>query len=62
LPVYLGDQPGAVPASCLEGFIETDIASVTLLRPDRFVLAHIALDEGAAATLDTLQAMLAPSP
>lgn len=60
LPVYLDDQRGAVPASALEGFIETDIASVTLVRPDRFVLAHIALDAGAAATLDALQAMLAP--
>jgi 3-(3-hydroxy-phenyl)propionate hydroxylase len=46
--VYLDDAAGAA----LADFIEVDRAGVTLLRPDRFVLADMALDD--TATLDVL--------
>jgi 3-(3-hydroxy-phenyl)propionate hydroxylase len=46
----------------LASFVGTDKAGITLVRPDRFVLAELPLDAGATGALDrlaTLQAMLA---
>ena len=42
------------------GFLQTDKPVITLVRPDRFVLARIPLTTGATAALDSLQAMLVP--
>jgi hypothetical protein len=52
----LGDSANLPP---LAGYVAKDGAGVTLLRPDRFVLAQLPLDAGAARTLDRLQTMLA---
>jgi len=52
---HLGDQPGELPASSLAGFIDSTKAGITLVRPDRFVLADIGLEEDATAVLDSLQ-------
>ena len=59
---HLGDQPGALPASALAGFIDSTNAGITLLRPDRFVLADIGLEQDATAVLDSLQLMLCSLP
>ena len=42
----------------LAGFLRSAEPTLTLVRPDRFVLAQIPLSTGATATLDSLQAML----
>jgi len=49
-------QLDAAALQALDGFIAIDQPGVTLLRPDRFVLADLALDD--TATLDALQAGL----
>ena len=56
---YLDSEAGTLPASSLAGFDDSAGTGITLVRPDRFVLAHITPGEDAAATLDTLQQMLA---
>jgi 3-(3-hydroxy-phenyl)propionate hydroxylase len=57
--LYLGDGPGRIPAAFGAGFIDMDSAGITLVRPDRFVLADMAPEESAVAILDALQATLA---
>jgi 3-(3-hydroxy-phenyl)propionate hydroxylase len=47
-------------ATPLAGFIDTEGSGITLVRPDRFVLARLPADSAGAGVLDTLQAMLAP--
>jgi len=42
----------------LAGFLQSAEPAITLVRPDRFVLAQMPLTTGATATLDSLQAML----
>ena len=42
----------------LAGLLRSAEPAITLVRPDRFVLAQIPLTTGATATLDSLQAML----
>ena len=42
----------------LASFLRSAEPTLTLVRPDRFVLAQIPLTTAAAATLDSLQAML----
>lgn len=44
----------------LAGFLQGDEPAITLVRPDRFVLARIPLATGATAVLDTLGAALVP--
>jgi 3-(3-hydroxy-phenyl)propionate hydroxylase len=56
---YLDSGAGTLPASSLAGFDDSAGTAITLLRPDRFVLAHIVPGEDAVASLDTLQQMLA---
>ncbi len=57
-PHYLGNEPGALPAALLAGFSDHENPSITLVRPDRFVLAEVSLAKDATHTLDALQAML----
>jgi 3-(3-hydroxy-phenyl)propionate hydroxylase len=56
---YMDSGVGALPTSALAGFDDSDGPAITLVRPDRFVLAKIAAGADAAATLDQLQQMLA---
>ena len=55
---YMDDVVGALPASSLAEFTNSDSAGITLLRPDRFVLAQIAPGADASTSLDRLQEML----
>lgn len=64
-PLWRSLAPTLHTASCdsddtLEEFIATDGAGITLVRPDRFVLARLPADSAGLGILDQLQAMLAP--
>jgi len=47
------------PVGAMQAVVHLDTKGITLLRPDRFVLATLDLQEQATATLDALQAQLA---
>ena len=51
-PGHCGNDPS------LAGFLRSAGPGITLVRPDRFVLAQIPLTTGATAMLDSLQSML----
>ena len=56
-PVVYGLEPGEAAAS-LAGFVGGTDRGITVLRPDRFVLATLPLDASASGVLDELQAAL----
>jgi len=58
-PHYIGGGTHCLPPTALPGFIDDSSGpGITLVRPDRFILADIGLDEDVTSRLDSLQTML----